>query len=111
MEYHNMKHNCYCQTLLNINEDIINPYNSYRNGLQILCNYLMEYFKDWQIFITEHDIDVFRLNFCSTNNRVNDTSFLITKEQLKDFSCTMEHIIIPTIVHLEQNEEDCVCQM
>ena len=104
-----MKHNCH-NISMNLNEEIVKPYEAYRNGLQILGNYLTEYFKNWQVYITEHDLNVFRINFCSMNNRVNDATFLITKKQLADFHCTLDHIIIPTLVHLEQSE-DCECQM
>lgn len=103
-----MKHHDCHHLSMNITEEIINPYETYQNGLKILCNYLMSYFKDWKVYITEHDINVFRINFCSMNNRVNDVTFLITKEQLEDFPCTLETIIIPALVNLEQSEE-CEC--
>lgn len=83
-------------------------YKSYRESCQILCNYLMSKFTDWQIYITEQDINTFSINFCSIINRKYDTTFLITKEQLENFQCTLTNIIIPELIKIENSiKEGC----
>ena len=82
-------------------------YLKYREANQVLCNYLMSYFNEWQVYITEHDVDVFRLNFCSKSNRLNDTSFLVTKEQIENIKCLLEEVIIPVIVREEADSCEC----
>lgn len=91
-------------------EGIIINYKSYRETCQILCNYLMSKFTDWQVYLVEHDIDTFRLNFCSRVDRKYDTTFLITKSQLENLKCTLDEVILPTLIQIENSmNEGCSC--
>ena len=100
------------QEVNELTTNVLFNYLNYRNNCQIVSNFLMSFFKNWQIYIVEHDVDVFRINFCSKIDRMNDTSFIITKEQLDDLAHTLECVIVPTIVEIEHNVlGDCECQM
>lgn len=103
--------NCMC-SVNDITSELLNEYKEYREHNQILCNFLMSYFDNWQINIVEHDVNVFRLNFCSRSDRMNDTSFLVSRDQLANFKCILEDVIIPTLVKIEHDAfGDCECQM
>ena len=107
-----MMEHCFCN-INHLSHNILEKYVSYRNECQLLCNFLMSKFDCWNIYLVEHDVDVFRLNFCSRTNRLKDTSFILTKDQLRNIKCTLDEIIIPAIVAIEEesNRSDCECQM
>lgn len=91
-----------------ITENLILGYKSYRESCQILCNYLMSKFTEWQIYLTEQDIDTFNINFCSRIDRKYDTTFLVTREQLENLQCTLSGIIVPTLIKIEESmKEGC----
>lgn len=98
---------CKCVSMNDMGCDISTAYRKYREQNQILCNYIMSCFDGWQVYMTEHDVNVFKLNFCSERDRRMDTSFLLTKEQLENIKCTLEEIIIPTLVHIEEKHCEC----
>lgn len=102
-----MRHDCCICSINEISEKVSMTYKTYREENQILCNYLMSHFTDWQVYMTEHDVNVFRLNFCYEKDRTKDATFLLTREQLENIKCVLEEIIIPTLVHIE--EECCEC--
>lgn len=89
----------------------LSSYNSWRENCQLISNYLMTIFQNWQVYMVEHDRDVLCMHFCSRIDRMNDTSFLITKEQLEHLSHTIECSIIPAIVAIEEDFfGSCECQ-
>ena len=91
-----------------ITENLILEYKSYRESCQILCNYLMSKFTEWQIYLSEQDIDTFNINFCSRIDRKYDTTFLVTREQLENLQCTLSGIIVPTLIKIEESmKEGC----
>ena len=88
----------------------ISTYNTWRSDLDLISNYLMETFNNWQIYITEHDKDIICLHFCSRIERMNDTSFLLTKEQFLHLKHTLDCSIIPAIVSIEEQFFGCDCE-
>ena len=78
-------------------ESILFPYENYRKNCQLLCNIIMNKIKGYQVYLIEHDINVFCLNFCSIKDRKYDCSFILTLDQLQNIHCVLENIIIPEL--------------
>ena len=89
----------------NIGKAISETYDKYRELTELMSNYIMCVTVGYTVYITEHDIDIFELHFCSKEDDNKTFTILLRKKQLEDMDCILKEIIIPEL----NNLDSCHC--
>lgn len=84
-------------TMEDIGMEMAKRYENYREYAELLSHYIMSTIVGWQVYITENDIDIFRLNFVSDTDGVENYVFLVRKEQLCGMDYLLKSVIIPEL--------------
>ena len=86
-------------------KDFLNSYLSYRNSSNSLSERISSMFDSWNVIVTEHDINVFKLFFSHINDHKKNFCYIVPASCI----CNLEHFLDRTIIpELKEKEKSII---